>query len=129
MASSIAATPSWTSNTISTSSRPPTTSSISDPRAEMTAERSSGSERRNRSQPSRAMRPGSTCGRLWTMRALWLEDRQLRPRDDLPKPARDGEVTVRVLLAGICNTDIELTRGYYPFKGVPGHEFVGSLED
>jgi threonine dehydrogenase-like Zn-dependent dehydrogenase len=63
------------------------------------------------------------------MRALWLEDRQLHLRDDLPKPARDGEVTVLVLLAGICNTDIELTRGYYPFKGIPGHEFVGLLDD
>jgi threonine dehydrogenase-like Zn-dependent dehydrogenase len=63
------------------------------------------------------------------MRALWLEDRHLRLRDDVPKPDRDGEVIVRVLLAGICNTDIELTRGYYPFAGVPGHEFVGALED
>ena len=63
------------------------------------------------------------------MRALWLEDRRLRLRDDVPKPDRDGEVIVRVLLAGICNTDIELTRGYYPFAGVPGHEFVGALED
>ena len=34
---------------------------------------------------------------------------------------------VRVLYAGICNTDIEMTRGYYPFRGVPGHEFVGEL--
>jgi threonine dehydrogenase-like Zn-dependent dehydrogenase len=60
------------------------------------------------------------------MRALWLENRQLRLRDDLPPPAPPpGEVLVRVLLAGICNTDIELTRGYYPFAGVPGHEFVG----
>lgn len=59
------------------------------------------------------------------MRALWLEDRRLRLRDDLPVPSRDGESVVRVLLAGICNTDIELTRGYYPFTGVPGHEFVG----
>ncbi|HEX9162817.1 MAG TPA: alcohol dehydrogenase catalytic domain-containing protein [Thermoanaerobaculia bacterium] len=63
------------------------------------------------------------------MRAVWLEDRQLRLRDDVPQAARDGEVLVRVLLAGICNTDIELTRGYYPFTGVPGHEFVGALED
>ncbi|HEY3052996.1 MAG TPA: alcohol dehydrogenase catalytic domain-containing protein [Thermoanaerobaculia bacterium] len=62
------------------------------------------------------------------MRGLWLEDRQLRLRDDLPKPEREGEVTVRVLLAGICNTDIELTRGYYPFAGVPGHEFVGEVD-
>ncbi|HSP15567.1 MAG TPA: alcohol dehydrogenase catalytic domain-containing protein [Thermoanaerobaculia bacterium] len=59
------------------------------------------------------------------MRALWLENQKLRLRDDVPQPARDGEVLVRVLLAGICNTDLELTRGYYPFTGVPGHEFVG----
>ena len=38
------------------------------------------------------------------------------------------EVLVRVLMAGICNTDIELTRGYYPFTGVPGHEFVGLVD-
>src|SRR6476661_3298695 len=62
------------------------------------------------------------------MRALWLEDQRLRLRDDLPMRARDGEVLVRVLLAGICNTDIELTRGYYPFTGIPGHEFVGVVE-
>ncbi len=59
------------------------------------------------------------------MRALWLENQTLRFRDDVPQPAREGEVLVRVRLAGICNTDIELTRGYYPFTGVPGHEFVG----
>ncbi len=62
------------------------------------------------------------------MRAVWLEDRQLRLRDDVALPARDGEVVVRVLLAGICNTDIELTHGYYPFTGVPGHEFVGVVD-
>ncbi|HEY8712896.1 MAG TPA: alcohol dehydrogenase catalytic domain-containing protein [Thermoanaerobaculia bacterium] len=62
------------------------------------------------------------------MRALWLEDRKLRLRDDLPIPLRDGEVVVRVLLGGICNTDIEMTRGYYPFTGVPGHEFVGVVD-
>ncbi|HEV2722898.1 MAG TPA: alcohol dehydrogenase catalytic domain-containing protein [Thermoanaerobaculia bacterium] len=59
------------------------------------------------------------------MRALWLEDRRLSLRD-IPTPVPPpGEVLVRVLAAGICNTDIELTRGYYPFTGVPGHEFVG----
>ena len=61
-----------------------------------------------------------------SMRALWLENRQLRLRDDVPTPA--GEALVRVLFAGICNTDIELTRGYYPFTGIPGHEFVGEWE-
>jgi len=63
------------------------------------------------------------------MRALWLEDRQLRVRDDVPRPRVDGEALVRVLLAGICNTDLELTRGYYPYAGIPGHEFVGVVEE
>jgi threonine dehydrogenase-like Zn-dependent dehydrogenase len=62
------------------------------------------------------------------MRGLWLEERQLRLRDDLGASSRDGEAQVRVLVAGICNTDIELTRGYYPFAGVPGHEFVGVFD-
>jgi len=35
---------------------------------------------------------------------------------------------VRVLGAGICNTDVELARGYYPYTGVLGHEFVGVVE-
>lgn len=62
------------------------------------------------------------------MRGLWLEDRQLRLRDDLPVPTpAEGEVLVRVRLAGICNTDLELVRGYYPFRGVLGHEFVGEV--
>ena len=62
------------------------------------------------------------------MRGLWLEERRLRLRDDLAAASRDGEAQVRVLAAGICNTDIELTRGYYPFAGVPGHEFVGVVD-
>lgn len=63
------------------------------------------------------------------MKCAWLEDRRLVFRDDLPVPTpAKGEALVRVLLAGICNTDIELTRGYYPFAGVPGHEFVGEFE-
>jgi len=36
---------------------------------------------------------------------------------------------VRVRLVGICNTDVELLHGYYNFRGVPGHEFVGTVED
>lgn len=63
------------------------------------------------------------------MRALWLEDRRLTFRDDVPMPSPPpGEALVRVLLAGVCNTDIELTRGYYPFAGIPGHELVGVVE-
>lgn len=46
-----------------------------------------------------------------------------RDRTD-PVPAA-GEVLVRVLRAGICETDLQLIRGYRPFRGVLGHEFVG----
>lgn len=60
------------------------------------------------------------------MRAAWLENQQLSLRDNVPTPVPSaGEAVVRVLFAGICNTDLEMMRGYYPFAGVPGHEFVG----
>jgi threonine dehydrogenase-like Zn-dependent dehydrogenase len=63
------------------------------------------------------------------MRGLWLEGKALRLRDDLAVPVPPpGEALVRVLAAGVCNTDLELVRGYYPFTGIPGHEFVGTVE-
>jgi threonine dehydrogenase-like Zn-dependent dehydrogenase len=63
------------------------------------------------------------------MRGLWLEDRRLRVRDDLPVPVPPpGEALIRVTLAGLCHTDVELTRGYYPYSGILGHEFVGVVE-
>jgi threonine dehydrogenase-like Zn-dependent dehydrogenase len=63
------------------------------------------------------------------MRALWLENQKLTLQDDVPRPEPpDGEALVRVLQAGICNTDLELVRGYYPYTGVLGHEFVGRVE-
>jgi threonine dehydrogenase-like Zn-dependent dehydrogenase len=47
-----------------------------------------------------------------------------------PLPAlRAVWARVRVRLAGICNTDIEILRGYHAFRGTPGHEFVGEVED
>jgi len=47
---------------------------------------------------------------------------------DYPLPrAGPGEVLIRVDLAGICATDLELARGYMRFAGVPGHEFVGTV--
>ncbi len=61
------------------------------------------------------------------MQAVWLEDRQLSVRQiakPVPPPA---EALVRVRLAGICATDLELVRGYYPYSGVLGHEFVGEI--
>lgn len=45
----------------------------------------------------------------------------------VPVPA-PGEVRLRVLLAGICNTDLEVLRGYAHFQGVMGHEFVGVVD-
>src|SRR6266481_7973898 len=45
----------------------------------------------------------------------------------LPK-LRPEWALVRMRLVGICNTDVELLRGYYNFRGVPGHEFVGTVE-
>jgi threonine dehydrogenase-like Zn-dependent dehydrogenase len=63
------------------------------------------------------------------MRGLWLEDRRLRVRDDLPVPEPPaGEARVRITLAGLCHTDLELVRGYYPYAGVLGHEFVGVVD-
>jgi threonine dehydrogenase-like Zn-dependent dehydrogenase len=59
------------------------------------------------------------------MRALVL-DGDVHVRPDYPEPiARPGEILVRVLRAGICETDLQLIRGYMGFTGVLGHEFVG----
>lgn len=60
------------------------------------------------------------------MKALWLENNQLELRS-LPEPAKPGEALIRVRMAGICSTDLELVKGYYPFMGIPGHEFVGEV--
>lgn len=47
---------------------------------------------------------------------------------DVGIPAFDGEALVRVIKSGICNTDIEIVRGYAGFRGTIGHEFVGVVE-
>jgi threonine dehydrogenase-like Zn-dependent dehydrogenase len=62
------------------------------------------------------------------MQALWLETNNLTFRTDASLPELSGgEALLKVRLAGICGTDLELVRGYYPFTGVPGHEFVGEV--
>jgi threonine dehydrogenase-like Zn-dependent dehydrogenase len=49
--------------------------------------------------------------------------------EDVEKPSAAGEALVRVLLSGICNTDLEIARGYAGFNGTIGHEFVGVVEE
>ena len=53
---------------------------------------------------------------------LSLEERAVPER-------RAGEALIRVTLAGICNTDVEILRGYMDFAGILGHEFVGVVEE
>ena len=63
------------------------------------------------------------------MQAL-LCDEGLRFDPAYPDPEPPpGEALVRVTLAGICNTDLELIKGYMGFRGVLGHEFVGIVEE
>lgn len=47
----------------------------------------------------------------------------------IPFGERNGECRIRVTYAGICGTDLELIRGYADYTGIPGHEFVGVVED
>jgi threonine dehydrogenase-like Zn-dependent dehydrogenase len=61
------------------------------------------------------------------MRAI-VFDRKLEFRADYPAPVDvPGESVMRVSLAGICGTDLEIARGYMKFRGVTGHEFVGKV--
>lgn len=62
------------------------------------------------------------------MKALWLENKQVALRDVL-KPNRSGEALIKLRKAGVCSTDLELVKGYYPYAGVLGHEFVGEVAD
>ncbi|MGR8932379.1 MAG: alcohol dehydrogenase catalytic domain-containing protein [Gammaproteobacteria bacterium] len=62
------------------------------------------------------------------MQALTVTD-SLTYRTDLPKPGlAKNECLIRLSLAGICATDLELVKGYAGFYGIPGHEFVGRVE-
>lgn len=62
------------------------------------------------------------------MRTIWLENNQLSMKEFEPTLPRD-EVLIKIRMAGICATDVELVKGYYPFTGVLGHEFVGEVVD
>ena len=60
------------------------------------------------------------------MNALWLEDNKISLRD-ISRPQKPDEVLIKIRKAGICSTDLELVKGYYPYTGVIGHEFVGEV--
>jgi threonine dehydrogenase-like Zn-dependent dehydrogenase len=64
------------------------------------------------------------------VRALWLESGAVRHVRDVPAPEpAPGEARLKVRLAGLCATDLELLKGYAGFAGVPGHEFVADVVD
>ena len=62
------------------------------------------------------------------MLALRVENRELAVRE-IETPHNPDEALVRVVLSGICNTDLEIARGYAGFNGTIGHEFVGIVEE
>ena len=61
------------------------------------------------------------------MIAVHFERRRASLRKTPQPRRREGDALIRLLCAGICNTDLELLRGYYGFSGTPGHEFVGEV--
>ena len=60
------------------------------------------------------------------MQALWLENNKIELHD-VTKPRNPGEALIKIRKAGICSTDLELVKGYYPYTGILGHEFVGEV--
>ncbi len=65
------------------------------------------------------------------MKALIFNDTEgLTIKNDYNKPIpQKGEALIRVKLAGVCNTDAEIVKGYMGYNGILGHEFVGIVED
>lgn len=60
------------------------------------------------------------------MNALWLENNKIDLRD-VPQTRQPNEALIKIRKAGICSTDLELVKGYYPYTGIIGHEFVGDV--
>jgi threonine dehydrogenase-like Zn-dependent dehydrogenase len=64
------------------------------------------------------------------MRALHWDGHNLRVQEQHPVPqASDERALVRVRLAGVCSTDLQILKGYMAFQGIPGHEFVGEVHE
>jgi threonine dehydrogenase-like Zn-dependent dehydrogenase len=74
------------------------------------------------------LKTGRDCLITKVMKALRLEDDKLKLINSTI-PRRGGEALVRMKMAGICNTDVEIARGYADFRGTLGHEFVGVVEE
>jgi threonine dehydrogenase-like Zn-dependent dehydrogenase len=60
------------------------------------------------------------------MNALWLENNKIDLRS-VNQPRKPDEALIKIHRAGICSTDLELVKGYYPYTGILGHEFVGEV--
>ena len=60
------------------------------------------------------------------MNALWLENNKIDLRD-VTHSRKPNEALIKIRKAGICSTDLELVKGYYPYTGILGHEFVGEV--
>lgn len=60
------------------------------------------------------------------MQALWLENNKI-DLCDVVRPRNPNEALIKIRKAGICSTDLELVKGYYPYTGILGHEFVGEV--
>jgi len=64
------------------------------------------------------------------MRAAYWNGQRLHIQEHYPTPQADAQTAlVRVHLAGICSTDLQIFQGYMGFQGIPGHEFVGVVEE
>ncbi len=63
------------------------------------------------------------------LKALYIEQGTVTVREAPAPEPLPGFARIRLLVAGICNTDLELLRGYHDFTGIPGHEFVGEVVD
>src|SRR5260370_39824202 len=70
----------------------------------------------------------STCVEVFMLAFRVRNANLIAVSKSLPE-LRSGWALLRVHLAGICNTDIEILRGYHGFRGTPGHEFVGEVAE
>jgi threonine dehydrogenase-like Zn-dependent dehydrogenase len=61
--------------------------------------------------------------------AFTVHNQKLVTKEKSQPKLRPGWALVRVRMAGICNTDVEILRGYHDFRGTPGHEFVGEVAE